>query len=232
MTDLEFEKASAARRAVEEVSDGMLVGLGTGTTAAYAVKELARKVAMGLRVTATATSKATEALSSSLGIRLTPFDALTRVDLTIDGADDIDPFLRAIKGGGGALLREKVVATASDRMIVVVDSSKPVETLGRSKLPVEVLPFAAAFVAHELEGLGFAVVRRMKSDGKDFLTDQSAFIFDLTCGTIADPIGLAATLDVIPGLIGHGLFLDEIDTVMIGDGDQVRIRTRDFPGAQ
>jgi ribose 5-phosphate isomerase A len=213
MGNLEKEKALAAARAVDEVQDGMLIGLGTGTTAGYVVREVARRIEMGLKVTATATSRGTESLAVSLGIPFRPFEELSRVDLTIDGADEIDPLLRAIKGANGALLREKVVAEASDREIIVVDSSKPVATLGRAKLPVEVLPFAACSVERELRTFGAPLARRTNADGSDFRTDQGDFIYDISFGNIADPESLARALENMPGLIGHGLFLSQIDLV-------------------
>jgi ribose 5-phosphate isomerase A len=224
--DLDREKALAAARAVEEVRDGMLVGLGTGSTSVHAIRAVGRLVAGGLRVTATATSLATEHLARSLGIPLVPFESLSAVDLTIDGADEVDGRLRAIKGGGGALLREKIVAAASARMVVAVDSSKPVETLGRFKLPLEVLPFAAAWVGSSVAALGATVTRRLRADGMAFLTDQGNCVLDAAFGAIDDPERLAARLDAIPGLLGHGLFLTEIDAVYIGRGDRVDTLTR------
>jgi ribose 5-phosphate isomerase A len=148
------------------------------------------------------------------------------VDITIDGADEIDPLLRAIKGAGGALLREKIIAAASDCEIIIVDSSKPVATLGRAKLPVEVLPFAARFVERELAKLGAPLKRRTNTDGSDFRTDQDAFIYDISLGSIADPEGLASELEKMPGLIGHGLFLNQIDLAIIAIGTDVQVVTR------
>jgi len=226
MADLEAEKARAAARAVEEVRDGMLVGLGTGTTTAYAIRELAARVREGLRIDMAATSRATEALATSLGLTIRPFETISHVDLTIDGADEIDPKLRAIKGGGGALLREKIVAAASDRTLIVVDSSKPVPQLGGHKLPVEVLPFAAAFVERELKKLDGQLVHRVQADGGPFLTDQGAYIYDLGLGRIDDPEALALWLDAVPGIAGHGLFLTDIDCVIVAEGDTIRMMTR------
>lgn len=223
MPDLEAEKAAAAEAAVNEIRDGMLVGLGTGSTAAYAVKALGRRVAQGLRVTCVATSVATETLAKSVGLTITPFDEVSRVDLTIDGADEIDPLLRAIKGGGGALLREKVVAAASDRVIAIVDSSKPVAELGRFKLPVEALPFASAWVLRALTEIGATPTRRVRADGTPFRSDQGNFIVDAAFHAISDPAQLAARLAGVPGIVEHGLFLDEIDSVFIGRGDSVEI---------
>lgn len=225
MPDLEAEKALAAARAVEEIQSGMLVGLGSGSTMGYAIRSLARRVADGLKITAASSSIATEELATSLGIGITPFQTLSRLDLTIDGADEIDPSLCAIKGGGGALLREKVLATAADRVIVIVDSSKPVAQLGRFKLPVEVLAFADAFAVAALQRLGAPVTLRLK-DGCPFLTNQGAHIYDLAFGRIEDLDRLACDLEAIPGVIEHGLFLDEIDEVIIGRHNQVEINKR------
>jgi ribose 5-phosphate isomerase A len=224
--DRDAEKAAAARTAAAEVIDGMLVGLGSGSTAAYAVREIGRRVADGLRVDCVATSTATEALARSLGLSVRPFDDVARVDLTIDGADEIDPSLRAIKGGGGALLREKVVAAASDRVCIIVDASKPVARLGAFPLPVEVLPFAAAWVARALAGLGGAPTRRLGADGSPFHTDQGNVIFDTAFGLIDDAAALAAQLARVPGIVEHGLFLDEIDTLFIGRSSGVAVVRR------
>ena len=225
MADLEAEKALAARRAIDEVESGMLVGLGTGSTMAYAIHELGARVGKGLRVKAVVTSSTSEALARSLGIELLPGPEVARVDLAIDGADEIDPTLNAIKGGGGALLREKIVAATADRMIVIVDSSKPVDRLGQFKLPLEVLPFASAWVTRSLNGLCVDAGPRIRG-GVPFLTDQGNYIFDAPFDTIADPMALAAELDQIPGILEHGLFVTEIDIVMIGRGNQVDIRYR------
>ncbi len=225
--DLEAEKALAARRAVDEIRDGMRVGLGTGSTAAYAIREIAKRVMAGLKITAAATSHATQELASGLGIPVIPFEQLAQLDLTIDGADEVDPGLNAIKGGGGALLREKIVAAASDRMIVIVDSSKFVAQLGRFKLPVEVLPFACAFVERKiLESFNIHAQKRMRPDVTPFLTDQQNYILDLHFGVIDNPAGLAAQLEAIPGIIEHGLFLTEVDEVFVGRQNHVEILTR------
>jgi ribose 5-phosphate isomerase A len=230
MPDLEGEKSAAAEAAVEEVRDGMLIGLGTGSTAAYAVQAVGRSVAMGLRVNCVATSAATETLARSVGLTITPFDDISRVDLTIDGADEVDPSLRAIKGGGGALLREKVVAAATDRVIVIVDSSKPVEQLGRFKLPVEVLPFAGAFVLRALTEMGVTPTRRVSADGTLFRTDQGNIIVDAAFQVISEPFLLATRLANVPGIVEHGLFLHEIHSVFIGRCDGVEIIHRPSKG--
>ena len=227
MSDLDREKRLAAVRAVAEVQPGMIVGLGTGSTATFAIRELGRRVREeSLKIIAAATSAATARLAVGEGISVVPFEQVSEVDLTIDGADEVTPQLQGIKGGGGALLREKIVASASKRVIIIVDSSKLVQTLGRFKLPVEVLPFAAAFVEGSLKGFGVPLSRRVRPDGSPFLTDQGAYIFDLLFGVMPDPSAVARRLGEIPGVLGHGLFLAEIDEVYLGRGDSVEILRR------
>ena len=226
MPNSDAEKAIAAAKAVEEVRDGMLVGLGTGSTAAYAVKCLADRVRQGLKVTAVATSQATDTLARRLGVPLISFQGLSSIDLTIDGADEIDHRFRAIKGGGGALLREKVIAAASTRVIVIVDSSKLVPMLGKFALPVEVVPFATEFVRTRLAELGARVMHRTIA-GTPALTDQSNHILDAALDEIPKPTEIAAAIAAIPGVVEHGLFLDEIDTIVIARGDTVEVRHRD-----
>jgi ribose 5-phosphate isomerase A len=223
---VQAERAAAAEAAVNEVRSGMLVGLGTGRTAAFAVRALAQRVKEGLRVECVATSTATERLGVSLGLRVIPFEAVSRVDLTIDGADEIDPRFCAIKGGGGALLREKVVAAASDRVLIVVDAHKVVERLGSFPLPVEVLPFAEAWVMRALTELGAAPTRRTTEDGTPFRTDQQNLVVDAAFGSIDDAADLAARLASIPGIVEHGLFMDEIDEVFVGRAGGVERRTK------
>lgn len=221
MPNPDHEKSLAAAAAVSEVKPGMLVGLGTGSTAAHAVREIGKRMAGGLTIRATATSLATEALARSLNIPLVPFNEISFLDLCIDGADEIDPHLNAIKGGGGALLREKIVASAAKRMVVIADSSKLVARLGRFKLPLEVLPFAAASVERSATTLGAKVSRRQRPDGSPALTDQGNLLFDADFGEIADPAALARALDSVPGLLEHGLFLTEIDAAYLARGAQI-----------
>ena len=220
MTTGDIAKKRAADAAIAEVTDGMLVGLGTGSTAAFAISGLGRRIAEeSLKITAAGTSLATETAARAAGIPFLAFDDLASVDLCIDGADEIDPLFRAIKGGGGAMLREKIVASAATRMICIVDASKPVGTLSRP-LPIEVLPFAHAYVEGAIRCLGGdRVVRPAPSD-------QGNLLIDCAFGPIADPEGLARTLDAIPGLLGHGLFLSEIDALYIGDETSVARRER------
>ena len=226
--DVEGFKRAAALAAVAEVEEGMIVGLGTGTTAAYAISALADRVAGGLRVTTVATSLATARMAEALGLRPVPFEDLAQVDIAIDGADEIDGALRAIKGGGGAMLREKIVAAASRRMIAIVDGSKQVSRLGAHPLPVEVLPFAAVYVARRIVELGAEVFRRV-AGAASYRTDQDNLVLDCRFGAIDRPEALAAALSAIPGVLGHGLFLDEIDVAYVGRADGTLYLTR---GAQ
>lgn len=213
MVNRDAEKKDAATRAVAEIRDGMLVGLGTGTTAAFVVTALADRIREeGLKVRAVATSERTEKLAHEHAIEVLDFANVSAVDLAIDGADEIDSARRAIKGGGGALFREKVVAASAQRMIAVVDASKPVAKLGRFPLPIEVVPFAASFVFERVKALFPQITPAWRSR---FKTDQGNFILDLPFGAIDDPSALAAKLS-IPGVLEHGLFLDEIDEVIVG----------------
>ncbi|MEQ8850108.1 ribose-5-phosphate isomerase RpiA [Botrimarina sp.] len=226
MTSLEAEKALAAQRAVAaEVADGMLVGLGTGSTATHAIRAIAQRVAGGLRIEAVGSSLASEALARSLGIDVLAGQTTPRLDLAIDGADEVDPRLVAIKGGGGALLREKVVAAAADRMLVVVDSTKTVDRLGAFPLPIEVLPFALAWVERALEEMGVDATLRV-TDGEPATTDQGNYLLDAPLGPIDDPEAIAHRLKQIPGVIEHGLFLTEVDAVYVARGENVEVLSR------
>jgi ribose 5-phosphate isomerase A len=208
-------KLRAAERALGYLEEGMLVGLGTGSTAAFAIGRLGEMVRGGLDIRAVATSLRTESMARMAGIALVAFATVESVDLTIDGADEIDGRLFAIKGAGGAMLREKIVAAASRRMIVIADDSKRVERIGKAKLPVEVLPFARAFTATRLAALGAKVVQR------DARSDQGNIILDCFFAEMPDPCALGMGLSAIPGVLGHGLFLDEVDCAYIGGGGRV-----------
>jgi ribose 5-phosphate isomerase A len=210
------------------MEDGMLVGLGTGSTANFAILALGERVASGLKVTTVATSLATGHAAEAAGLSVLPFDTLAKIDLAVDGADELDPQLRAIKGKGGAMLREKIVAAAAMRMIVVVDSGKQVSGLGKAPVPVEVLPFATGFVSDRIERLGATVSVRMAGD-RSYRTDQGNAVLDCSFGPIDDPQALAIGLSVIPGMLGHGLFLDEIDAAYVGRSDGVIRLTRGAP---
>ena len=217
------DKRLAAEAAVEEVQAGMLVGLGTGSTAAFAIARLGEKVRAGLAIRAVATSLASEALARAAGIALLDFADVARLDLAIDGVDEIDPELRAIKGAGGAMLREKIVATAARRMIVIADGAKRVARLGAAKVPVEVLPFARSFAAARLADLGAVVTPR---DDGAYRTDQGNPVLDCHF-TALDPVVIAARIAAIPGVLGHGLFLDEADVAYIADQGVVTRLARD-----
>ena len=218
--NVDGDKALAGAAAAQEVQDGMLVGLGTGSTATQAIRALGARVAAGLRIRAVATSRASEALARSLGIAMLDFADVPRLDLTIDGADEIDPRFFAIKGGGGAMLREKVVAAASDRMVVIADGSKRVGAIGAAApVPVEILPFARSSLLARL-GEG-AVLRRR--DGEPYVTDNGNLIADCRLG-LKNPRESAAWLDGIAGVLGHGLFLDEVDAAYFAqDGTVSRL---------
>ena len=207
---IDDDKKAAAVAAVAEVREGMLVGLGTGSTAAFAIRALGERVAAGLAVRAVVTSDASGELARQVGIPVLDFADIAAVDLTIDGADEIDARCFAIKGAGGAMLREKIVAASSARMIVIADGSKQVVRIGAAKLPVEVLPFAITYVMRVLTELGAAPVIRAK-----YRTDQGNLVVDCHFATLEDPRATAAMLAAIPGILGHGLFLDEVDAAYI-----------------
>ena len=210
MASIDDDKKAAAVAAVAEVRMGMLVGLGTGSTAAFAIRALGDRVAQGLAIRAVVTSDASDKLAREVGIEVLDFAAVARVDLTIDGADEIDSRCFAIKGAGGAMLREKIVAASSARMVVIADGSKRVERIGAAKLPVEVLPFAIAYVMRVLTDMDAAPTVR-----DNYRTDQGNLVIDCHFVSLEDPRATAATLAAIPGILGHGLFLDEVDGAYI-----------------
>ncbi len=214
------DKRIAADAAVAELRDGMLVGIGTGTTVAFAIRAIGARLDELRRCVFFATSIATETAARDAGIPIGRFALAARLDLTIDGADEIDSALRVIKGAGGALLREKIVAEASDRMVVIADGSKRVARLGTAALPVEVLPFARAFVAARLAALGAEPVVRMAEDGA-WRSDQGNIILDCHFAAFPEPEALAVQLQAIPGVMGHGLFLREVDAAYVADGGAV-----------
>ena len=206
--DQDAAKTAAARRAIDFVADGMRLGLGTGSTATAFVELLAERVAFGLKVTGVPTSERTGALARERGIPLATIDEMPELDLTIDGADEYDPALRLIKGGGGALLREKIVATASRRMIVIADAAKAVPELGRFPLPVEVNRFGLAVthaaVVREAERCGCSGPVAVRGGDQPFVTDGGPLILDCRFGRIPDPETLASRLSAIPGVVEHG----------------------------
>ncbi len=223
--DSERLKREAARRALDLVESGMRLGLGTGTTARHFVDLLGEKVAGGLKVRCVATSEATQSQATGLGIAMTTLDAMPELDLTVDGADEIDPDLRLIKGGGGALLREKIVAAASARMAVIADASKLVSRLGAFPLPVEVVPFGLTATQRHIEAalsrLGLAGPIRLRGGTTPFVTDGGHLILDCLLGAIPDAEGLAAALSQIPGVVEHGLFIGYARVAFVAGAEAV-----------
>ncbi|WP_127903972.1 ribose-5-phosphate isomerase RpiA [Solirhodobacter olei] len=237
LSPIDKAKFVAARRAVEFVESGMKVGLGTGSTAAWMVRCLGEMVREdGLKITGVPTSTRTADLARQVGIKVVSLDEAKWLDLTIDGADEFDPELNLIKGGGGALLQEKIVATASDRMIVIADAAKEVAQLGAFPLPVEVVPFGwqttKALIEETLgamDVLGQTTSLRMNGDHA-FLTDEGNYIVDLHLNRIGNARQLALVLNQIPGVVENGLFIDICDIVVVGHGDG-RVSVRDISGA-
>ena len=225
-------KRQAAARALEHVRDGMKLGLGTGSTAKHFVELLGEKVKGGLRVVGVPTSEATRAQAQAVGVPLTTLDEIDHLDLTVDGADEIDPQFNLIKGGGGALLREKIVASASDRMIVIADDSKWVEPLGRFPLPIEVVPFGLAATQRAIAdafvqaGVSGQMVVRKGKDGHVFVTDGGHWIVDARLGEIQDAPRLAGLLSVIPGVVEHGLFVGLASTAILAGAQGIRVIER------
>lgn len=225
-------KRQAAARALDYVRDGMRLGLGTGSTAKHFVELLGERIQAGLKVIGVPTSEATRILAERCGVPLTTLDEIDRLDLTVDGADEIDPALNVIKGGGGALLREKIVAAASDRMIVIADESKWVERLGRFPLPVEVIPFGLSATRRAVEtafaqcGVSGALEVRKRGDGHVFVTDGGHWIIDARLEEIPDAPRLAGFLSAIPGVVEHGLFIGLVSTAMLAGSQGIRILER------
>lgn len=216
-------KEQVGIKAAEFVTDGMIVGLGTGSTAYYFVAELGRRIKEeGLNITAVTTSSVTYEQAEGLGIPLKAIDDVEVVDLTVDGADEVDPALNGIKGGGGALLMEKIVATNSKDCIWIVDESKQVETLGTFKLPVEVVQYGAENLFRHFEKKGYSPAYREK-DGQRFVTDQGNFIIDLDLKVIPDAEALAEELDRTVGVVDHGLFLGMVSKVIVGTPEGPKI---------
>ena len=230
--DVDAYKRAAAARAIEFVRSGMRLGLGTGSTAQVFVELLATRVQAGLDVIAVPTSEATRAQAVRLGIALTTLDDAPELDLTVDGADEIAPDLTLIKGGGGALLREKMVASASAKMVVIADESKWVPVLGRFPLPIEIVPFGAAATRRAVEvaaaaaGCPGPALLRMAGDGHASVTDGGHWLLDARLQRIADPQELANRLSAIPGVVEHGLFIDLAGTAILAGPDGVRLVER------
>ena len=229
MTSLEDLKRAASARAVEFVQPGMRLGLGTGSTTRYFIELLGARVRDGLAVVAVPTSEMTRAAAERVGIPLSTLDETPELDLTVDGADEIAPDLTVIKGGGGALLWEKIVASASDRMIVIADDTKWVPVLGRFPLPIEVVPFGLAATRRAIEaavqaaGCPGSAFLRVTREGHPFVTDSGHHMFDASLGRIQDPKMLATALAGIPGVVEHGLFIGLVATAIIAGAEGVRI---------
>jgi ribose 5-phosphate isomerase A len=221
----EREKQLAAEACVELVESGMVLGLGTGSTAAFAVRKLGARVRGGLRVRGLPTSEATRRLAEAEGIPLTTFAEVTELDLTLDGADEFDPQLNLIKGGGGALFREKIVAAASRRLVIFADGSKRVERLGRFPLPVEVNPFGWQATAARIAALGAQVTLR-GGEEKPFVTDNHGYVLDCAFGAIPAPAALEARLRGITGVTVTGLFVAMADAVLVATGERVETLRR------
>ncbi len=214
--DLSSAKRAAAARAVSYITDHMVVGLGTGSTANFAIEMIGARVRSGLKIRGVPSSVSTERLAREHGVPL--LSEFTRIDLTIDGADEVDENGDLIKGGGGALTREKIVAAASKKVIIIVDESKLVATLGAFPLPVEVLPFGWTFVRDTIEALGPKATLR-KSGDEIFLTDNQNYVLDCQFRQIDDPPKLFTNLNAIPGVVENGLFVGLTDRVIIGQAD-------------
>ena len=229
---MEELKRQAAGRALEFVQDGMKLGLGTGSTAKHFVELLGARVRDGLNVVGVPTSEATRADAIRCGIPLTTLDEIDRLDLTVDGADEIDPSLNLIKGGGGALLREKIVAAASDRIIVIADDSKWVEALGRFPLPIEIIPFGLGATQRAIgkafaeSGVSGRMAVRKGQGGHFFVTDEGHWIIDAYLGRISNAPKLAGLLTSIPGVVEHGLFIGLASMAMLAGSQGIRVVER------
>jgi len=214
------EKLAAALEAVKFVKNNDVVGLGTGSTATFAIKELAKRIGEGLKITAVASSKATEDLAVSLGIPMLDMGKLSSVDISIDGADEFTTSLNLIKGGGGALFREKIMASLSKKSIIITDASKKVDFLGAFKVPVEIVPLALQYVLDQVNLLNGKGVLREK-DHKIFITDNGNYIVDVDFGLIAEPEKLAEALNQIDGLLAHGIFVGLASKIIMSSGGEI-----------
>jgi ribose 5-phosphate isomerase A len=221
MHSTDYGKELAARASLDFIEDGMVVGLGTGTTAHLFIELLGERVRRGLKIRAIPSSKASRELAASLAIPIVDFQQYPVIDVAIDGADEIAPGLALIKGGHGALLLEKIVASAAKRFIVIADSSKVVTRLGNAPLPIAVIPAASPVVARRLGEMRIESTFRRLSDGSEFITDEGNLILDCRCGEIKDPDTLAASIRNIVGVVEHGLFLHMAERALVSDGSKV-----------
>ncbi|GLQ19165.1 ribose-5-phosphate isomerase RpiA [Algimonas porphyrae] len=228
---MSIAKENAAQAALEFVQDGMVLGLGSGSTAEIFIEKLGDQVAGGLKVTAIPTSQRTAQCAIEAGITLLDPDRVDHIDLTIDGADEVDQVFQLIKGGGACLLREKIVAQASRKMVVIVDDRKMVETLGTFPLPVEVDPFCLGVTAQQVYDAlmatgcedGQTVLRQMKDGSGPLVTDGGHYILDCRCRRIPDPVATARALAMIPGVMETGLFIDLASTIIVGEVDHAKV---------
>ncbi len=217
----EQEKEAAARASLRFVKNGQIVGLGTGSTAACFIQLLGELVKKGLQVRAIPSSDRSAEQAAGLGIPLTTLNEFPEIDVTVDGADEFDSQMRLIKGGGGALLREKIVASATKQYVIIADASKRVPVLGKFPLPVEVIKFAQPVVERKIRTLGAQVDVRRDSAGKPYLTDENNYILDCRFGQISDPASLARELSDMPGVVEHGLFIGMANLVLLAQGNEI-----------
>jgi ribose 5-phosphate isomerase A len=221
MLATDYAKELAARKSLDLIEDGMVVGLGTGSTATCFIKLLGERVKRGLKIHAVPSSNTSKELAESLAIPMIDFQQCSEIDVAVDGADEIAPGLALIKGGGGALLHEKIVASASRRFVVIADTSKVVTRLGKVPLPVEVIPSASPVVSRKLVEMGIRSTIRRSKAGAEFVTDEGNLILDCECGEIQDPDALAASIRSIVGVVEHGLFLHMAERALVSDGSEV-----------
>ncbi len=222
------QKQEVGIKAATYIKDGMIVGLGTGSTAYYFVEEIGRRMKEeNLNIIGVTTSNRTQEQADKLGIPTKSVDDVEKIDITVDGADEISADFQGIKGGGGALLYEKIVAENSDKVIWIVDESKLVEKLGAFPLPVEVVKYGSQQVFKQFEEKGYQPVIRKQEDGERYLTDEGNYILDLYLEKIEDPIALGQELDAVVGVVEHGLFLNCVNLVLVGTTDGVNIKGAD-----
>ncbi len=220
---LDQEKQIAAAAAAEMVEDGMKIGLGTGSTINYFLESLGARVKKGLKVQGIPTSERTSVVCREQGIELLDFASVEKLDLAFDGADEVDTDFNMIKGGGGALMREKIVASAADRVVILVDSSKQVENLGSFPLPVEIIKFGFQQVERKFKAVGIDYTMRMTDYGQPYVTDNGNYILDCTMGEIIAPYAMAEKLKLITGVVDSGLFINLCDVLVIGRGKNVEM---------